>query len=229
MADARCLALIHAEIDQELDASHRSELARRLLAERDSRALRDEFQRLCALLDAIEQVEPPPQLLARIADALPPSTAPLKDSWWRVPRWRYAAVVAGLLAGAAVLFETVNGPGPLGTELTGTMAAARERATLETVRLVNGPVVGHVDLYRDGSGLGLTFEVAASAPVEVLVESGGRTLRVSDLGRGGGAGGLNTSVALPGFGVGGSRAVDLTFLVSGREVGRATLPFPDSH
>jgi anti-sigma factor RsiW len=226
MTDSEYLGLIQAEIDGELDARQRGELARRLLADPDARGLRDEFQRLCARLDAVKPVEPPPQLLPRIMEALPPATLRLPASRWQASRWRYAALLAGVLAAAAFVFKTVNGPGPASNELTGTMASARGRTTLDTVRLGTGPVAGRVDLYRDATGLGLTFDLAASAPVEVVVSSAAGTLRVTGP-TSGDRSGLSTSVSLPG--AEGSRRVDLTFLMSGREVGHARLSPAEGH
>jgi len=227
MTDTEHLALIHAEIDGELDARQRGELARRLLADPDARSMRDQLQRLCALLDATEEVEPPSQLRSRILDALPPAPRVLRRTRWSASRWQYAALAAGVLVAAVVGYETFNAPGPASTELVGTIGATRGRTTLDTVRLPSGPVAGRVSLYRDAAGHGLRFELAASAPVEVLVASDGHTLRAEALGSGAAPGAASTSIALPGFG--GSRTVDLTFLMSGRAVGRATLTVPDRH
>ena len=225
MADTEYLALINAEIDGELDARQRGELASRLLADPEARGLRDQLHRLCALLDTAEEVEPPSQLQSRILDALPPAPLPRKRPGLPLPPWRYAALAAGVLVAAVVGYETVNTTGPTSNELVGTIAATRGRTTLDTVRLPSGPVAGRVSLYRDAAGLGLTFELLAGSPVEVLVASDGRTLHVKALGSGTGSVATSTSVALPGFG--GSRRVDLTFLESGRAVGRATLNVPD--
>ena len=111
------------------------------------------------------------------------------------------------------------------TDVAGTMGAARAPTILDTAHLSNGPVSGRVSLYRDGVGLGLEFEVVASAPVDVLVASDGHTLRVNGLGRRAGPGGRPTAVALPGLRMGG-QTVDVTFLMAGQQVGRATLRAP---
>jgi hypothetical protein len=223
MADSGHLALIHAEIDGELDTRQRGELARWLLADREAKALREDLRRLCTALDALEDVDPPQQLLQSILDALPQSTPSRARSWWSAPRLRYAALIAGVLAAGTVVYETVDGPRPATSDVAGTMAAAGAPTTVDTVRLGNGVVSGRVSLYRDSAGLGLKFELVASAPVDVLVASDGHTLRVNGLGMG--PGGPRTAVALPGFGMGG-QAVDVTFLMAGREVGRATLRAP---
>jgi hypothetical protein len=224
MADSGHLALIHAEIDGELDTRQRGELARWLLADPEAKALREDLRRLCTALDALEDVDPPQQLLQSILDALPQSTPSRVRSWWSAPRLRYAALIAGVLAAGAIVYETVDGLRPATSDVAGTMAAAGAPTTVDTVRLGNGVVSGRVSLYRDSAGLGLKFELVASAPVDVLVASDGHTLRVNGLGMG--PGGPRTAVALPGFGMRGE-AVDVTFVMAGREVGRATLRAPN--
>jgi anti-sigma factor RsiW len=224
MTDSGRLALIQAEIDGELDGRQRAELARALLADPAAQALREELRRLCAALDALEDVDPPRQLRQSILDALPQSIRAPAWSWWPAPRLRYAALIAGVFAAGTIVYETLNGPPPTVRDVAGTMAAADIPTTVDTVRLGNGAVVGRVSLYRNRAGLGLEFELVAEAPVDVLVASEGHTLRVNGLGMRDGPGGPRT-VALRGFGSSGE-AVDVTFLMAGREVGRATLRAP---
>jgi hypothetical protein len=225
MTDSGHLALIHAEIDGELDGQQRGELARYLLANPEARALREDLRRLCTALDALEDVDPPQQLRQSILDGLPQLTPSRALSWWSAPRLRYAALIAGVLAAGTVVYETVDGPRTATSDAAGTMAAADAPTTVDTVRLGNGPVSGRVSLYRDRTGLSLEFELVASAPVDVLVASDGHTLRVNGLGMQNGPGGPRTAVALPGFEMGGD-AVDITFLIAGRQIGRATLRAP---
>ena len=226
MADSEHLAFIHREIDGELDGEQRAELARWLLTDPGARVLHEHLKRLCGTLDALEQVEPPPQLRQNVLDALPQSTTAQERSWWSGPRWRYAAVILVALTAGTVLYETVHRPQPSTTEVVGTLASSAEATILDTVLLGGGPVSGRVSLYRDRAGLGLKLELAASAPVDVLIAGDGRSLRVKDVGRqdspgqGKPAGAL--TVELPGFRMGGQK-VDLTFLMDGREVGSATL------
>jgi anti-sigma factor RsiW len=225
MAESGHLALIHAEIDGELNERQRAELARALLADPEARAAREGLKRVCAALDVLEDVDPPQQLRQSILDALQQSTPSRAPSWWLAPRLRYAALIAGVLAVGTILYETVEGPRPATSDVAGTMAAAGAPTTLDTVSLGNGVVSGRVSLYRDRTGLGLRFELVASAPVDVLVASDGHTLRVNGLGVRDAPGGPRTTVALPGLGRSGE-AVDVTFLMGGREVGRATLRVP---
>jgi len=225
MTDSALLELLHAEIDGELDGQQRGELARHLLADPEVRALREEFQRLCAALDAVADVEPPLELPQSILAALPQSTMRPAWSWWSGPRLRYAAVIVAVLIAGTVVYESLHGLRPSPSDVAGTMAPADAPTTVDTVRLDNGVVLGRVSLYRDRRELGLRFEVSAGAPVDVLVASDGHTLRINGVGRQAkpaqGKPGVLT-VALPGFRMGG-QTVDLTFLMAGRQVGSATL------
>jgi hypothetical protein len=223
VADHRQLALIHAEIDGELDAEQRGELARCLLADPKVRLLREQLRGLASALDALEQVEPPARLRESILTALPQFRATRPQRY--APHWRHAAVVAGVLATAAVVFETVRGPEPAATDIAGTIAPAGARTLVDTVTLAQGRISGRVSLYRDRTGLGLQLAIVTSAPVDVRIASGGHTLQVNGLDNREQPGGHPTTVALPGFGMDG-QSVELTFLMGGQPVGSATLRAP---
>ena len=231
MTDATRLELIHAEIDGELDPRQRAELARSLLADPATRALREDLRRLCTALDTVAEVEPPPQLRARILAALPQTVvapvgpAPARfapaRSWWSAPVLRYAAALAGVLTAGTLVFGVLDGQRPPASELAGTLAGPRAAAILDTVRITDGPVVGQVSLTRNSAGLGLALDLKAGAPVDVFVASGGYALRINGVERQDRSA-APTNVALPGFRTD-LQAVDLTFLMAGQEVGRATL------
>jgi hypothetical protein len=227
MTDSGYVALVHREIDGELDAGQRAELARWLLADTEARALREDLLQLRKMFDAIGEVEPPGRLRANILQALPPFPPPRSSLRWPTQHRRYAALAAGVLGAATLVYETVDGPGPGSAEVAGTIAAKRAPVTVDMVTLGVGPVTGRVSLYRDAGGLGLAFELAASEPVDVLIASDGRTLRVDGLGRGGSSG-QKTMVTLSKSAPERTRTVKLTFLMSGREVGHATLTAPEN-
>lgn len=221
--DTEFLALINAEIDGELDTRQRSDLARRRLADPESRALQDDFRKLCTALDAVQHVEPPTQLQTNILNALPPAARLPARSPWAAPRWRYAALVAGLVAGGALVFGMLQGPGPAITELAGTMAATRPRTTLDSVRFGDGPVTGRVSLYRDAAGIGVAFELVAAHPVDALITGAGPALRVSDVGQSA-AHHLESAAEVPLTSSGADpRVVTVTLLTDGHPVGSATL------
>jgi len=221
MSDPEYMALIQAELDGQLDGTQRAELARRLLADPEARAAREDLRRLRALLESVGDVEPPGDLRARVLQALPPAS-PASRFQWPAQRWRYAALVAGVVGAGTLIYETVS-PGPGSVEVVGTMAARLASPALDAVVLNSGPVTGRVSLYRDGDGLVASFDLQASAPVDVLITSEGHTVRKDGLGQG------SATVAVPGSGSGGRRTVEVTFLMAGHEIGRATLTAPEDH
>ena len=228
MTDPRLTELIHAEIDGELDTQQRAELARRLLADPGARGERDELHRVCSALDAIPQVEPPTELRDNVLAALPQDrrlsrTARVvsHDAWMSAHRWRYAAMLAVVVAAGAIVFQTVRGPGPAGTEAAGTMATGvLDKAQLE------GPVSGTVTLYRDGTGLALSFDLAASGPVQVLIASEGQTARLDGAVEAATAG-LRRTIPLTGVTAHG-QTLELTFLLVGRPVSSTQLRLPEA-
>ena len=224
MTDDERTALIHSEIDGDLTSEQRAALARLLLAEPQTRRLRDEFQGVCRGLDALGQVEPPPQLKDSILKRLP--SVPANAAYHRasLARWRLAAMVAGLLTAATIVYQTVQGPAPGSRETAGTMAA-NVPTTVDSVAVNDGPVTGRATLYRDKAGLAVGLEISAAEPVDVLVTADGHSFRINGLGSSRGGGDTRRTIALPGVGIHG-QAVDLSFLIGERTVSRATLHAP---
>jgi anti-sigma-K factor RskA len=227
MTDPRSLALIHAEIDGELDEHQRAELARHLLADPDLRSLRDSLRRLCLAMDGVAAVEPPPELRSDILQALPPEVpgpralaAPGRSAggWRPAPAWRHAAMFAAALVGGALLYRAGVGRGPDPAELAGTLAGkgARAGVILDTAHVELGQVAGQVSLYRADAKLGLDIALTADEPIEVLVASGGQALRIA---------GPRAAITLPGPGTPG-QTVELSFVVQGRQIGTARLRVP---
>lgn len=180
MNDPATQELIHADIDGELNGAQRAELARTLLSDPEARALHDDLKRLSASLDALPVVEPPADLMANILSALPLPTPGRMRPAWIEHRWRYAALVAGVLAGGTLVFETVHGPGSDTAEMTGTLAAGS--AVLDTATLPpGGELSGRVVLYRDGAALKLRFQLSGASRVNASISSGRHTLEVKDL------------------------------------------------
>ena len=224
MTDDERMALIHAELDGDLSSQQRADLARLLLVDPQLRALRDELKGLCNRLDAIGQVEPPPQLRDSILNRL--RSVPVAPTYRKASlgRWRLAAMVAGLLMAGTIVYETVQGPAPGSKETAGTMAADAP-TTVDSVVVGGGPVTGHATLYRDKSGLAVGLEVSATEPVDVLIATGGRTFRINGLGRSSPSGSARRTIALPGVKMQG-QAIELSFQIDERTVSHATLRAP---
>ena len=216
MSDAQLRELIQGEIDGDLDSHQRAQLAQRLLADAAARTEREELRRVCAALDSVPQVAPPPQFLDEVLAALPqvPSRRDPRARGWAGPyRWRYLAVAATVVAAIAIVHENARGPGPSSSELAATMADGG--TPLDSVR-VTGPVSGEVSLYRDGTALSLRVDLTSAAPVGIVIASDGRTFPISQADVG------SRNIALPGIRARG-QAVEVTFLVAGKAVSGATL------
>ena len=227
MTDDERMALIHAELDGDLSSQQRADLARLLLVDPQLRALRDELKGLCNRLDAIGQVEPPPQLRDSILNRLP--SVPVAPTYRKASlgRWRLAAMVAGLLMAGTIVYETVQGPAPGSKETAGTMAADAP-TTVDSVALGGGSLTGRATLYRDKNGLALGLEVSTGEPVDVIVATAGYSFRINGLGRPEPAGHAHQTVALPGVKMQG-QDIELSFLVGERTLSRATLRAPAGH
>lgn len=219
MINSRRLELLHAEIDGELDAHGRAELARALLADPETRALRDDLRRLTGRLDAIGQVEPPTELVGSVLRALPPAKSMPARSGRSVGHgtgtWRYAAMLAGAIVAGTVLFRVTTGQLAPETEVAGTLAGSRATETLDSAS-ISGGATGRASLMRDTSGLQLAVELTSGGPVDLEILGGEHSLTINGLGAG------RTVVGLPGFAAPG-QSLQLTFSVNGREVGRAQL------
>jgi hypothetical protein len=221
------MALIHADLDGDLSGEQRAELARLLLADPQVRALRDELQGVCNRLGALGEAEPPPELKDSILERLPPVplavVAPAYHRNASFGRWRLAAMVAGLLVVGAIVYESAQWPAPGTRETAGTMAADASTA-VDSVIVGGGPVAGRATLYRDRSGLAVALELSAAEHVDVLIASAGHSFRINDL-VSPPAGTVRRMAALPGVRMQG-QDIELTFLIGGRAVSRATLHAP---
>lgn len=224
MTDDATLALMHGEIDGELGSEQRRELAQRLLADPQTRLLRDQLRSACHRLEALGQVEPPAQLERAILSRVPQKAAS-GNRRWPAAHWRLAALVAGVLTSGALVYQLVQGPGTGSSETSGTMVAGPS-AVLDAVTFENGPVSGHASLYREQTVLAVAVEVsAASGPVDVLITGGNRTFRISGLESRSPTEDTRQTVTLPGVPLRGQN-IELTLLIGGQPVQRATLHAP---
>jgi hypothetical protein len=218
------MTLIHAELDGELTSQQRGDLARLLLADPQVRAVRDELRGLCSRLDAVGQVEPPPQLKDSVLSRLP--SIPVTTTHRRASfgRWRLAAMIAGLLTAGTIVYQTVQGPAPGSRDTAGTMAADASMS-VDSVAVAGGPLTGRATLYRDKSGLAVGVEVSVAQPVDVLISTGDHSFRIKGLGSSGPSGSARQTIALPGVKMQG-QAIELSFQIDERTVSHATLRAP---
>ncbi|HKX99606.1 MAG TPA: hypothetical protein VJL86_07795 [Steroidobacteraceae bacterium] len=177
MERARLEELIQAQLDGELSAAERAELARILLQDAGARRLHENYARTDRLLREIPAAEPPAGMREAIVAG---SVGTGRRSDTRVPRrWetaqRLAAAVAGglLIVGLAYVMSDGHAPG---TELQGSLQAGRgpeiagagaqeSRASMQA----EGIAVDAL-LRRDGDRLQLDLHSEAGMPFEVAVK-----------------------------------------------------------
>jgi hypothetical protein len=176
MERARLEELIQAQLDGELSAAERAELARILLQDAGARRLHENYARTERLLREVPAAEPPPGLREAIVAG---SVGTGRRSDTRAPRrWetaqRIAAAVAGglLIVGLAYVMSDGHAPG---TELQGSLQAGRgpevagAEAQESRASVQAEGITVEALLRRDGDRLQLDLHSAASMPVEVAV------------------------------------------------------------
>jgi hypothetical protein len=177
----RLQELVQADLDGELSATERGELARLLLRDPDARRLHQEFRKTDELLRGVPKAEPPPGLRAAILAAPALSGRPADPGHRHHHGWSHyrvaAAILGGLLiVGISYLVRDGNSPG---TDLQGSLSAAgRTRATglvapqdQLSMRAAGGEVTA--SLWRDGERLSLELDSSTTIPCEVIARIDG--------------------------------------------------------
>lgn len=157
--------LIQRELDGELSASERAELARLLLQDPEARRLHHEFRKTDQLLREIPVAEPPPGLrsavLSGTARLLRPGDAGGRKFGW--PLYRVAAMIMGglLVVGIAGILLDSDSPRP---GLQGSLGAAPQ----DRLSLRAEGVEASALLRRDGQKMKLELTVSTTIPCEVV-------------------------------------------------------------
>jgi hypothetical protein len=169
----RIQELIQADLDGELSAAERAELARLLLADPEARRLHDEFKHMDRRLREIPQATPPAGLRPAILAALrlPEAKVVARGTAW--PALRLAAAIVGGLLVVGIGYRMLDVT-PTGSDLQGSLGAALpsqapEAATrLDQARFSGEGVEASATLHREKHGLSLTLELGGSTAYEVI-------------------------------------------------------------
>lgn len=166
MDRARLEALIQAQLDGELPAGERAELARLLLQDADARRLHDAFARTDRLLRDVPAAEPPPGLREAILAGSARMERPgsNRDRWTSRSTVRIAAAFLGGLLIVGLAYVARDGRAP-GMELQGSLGAAGD-----TVSLQSEGVTVSASMRRDGDRHRIRIDAAAPMPCEVAVK-----------------------------------------------------------
>jgi len=165
MDRTRLESLIQSQLDGELTAAERAELARELLQDADARRLHEALARTDRLLREVPAADPPPGLreailagAARLSPAGGVRARPAGGSAYRIA----AAFLGGLLiVGLAYLVSDGRGPS---SELQGSIGAAGDSVALKAQG-----VALEASLRRDGEKHRLEIRATAPTPCEVAV------------------------------------------------------------
>jgi anti-sigma factor RsiW len=156
--------LIQADLDGELSATERADLARLLLQDPEARRLQNEFRKTDRLLRDIAAAEPPPDLRAAIlvgsAQSVRPDSAGRQQYGW--PVYRMAAVIIGglLIVGVSYLVRDGNAPAK---NLQGSLIASQDQLSMRA----EGAEV-NASLKRDGERLRLELNMSTTVPSEIV-------------------------------------------------------------
>lgn len=165
----RLEAMIQADLDGELDAAERAELARLLLQDPEARRLHDEFWRMDRMLRDVPRAEPPSGLRAAIHSR----SAGTRRAERAQPSYRVAAVVLGGLVVAGLGYLLLDAEFP-GTDLQGSIGRARSPEPVgrieaqDRLSLRAEGVEADAVLRRNGDRVSLELDLSTSIPCEVI-------------------------------------------------------------
>lgn len=164
--------LIRADLDGELSAAGRAELARLLLADPETRRLHEELTRTEKLLRKAPRATPPPGVRSAILAALKLPEARVASGGTPWPALRLAAaIVGGLLVvgiGYRMLDTTLGGRDLQGSLEAALPSQAREAATrLDGARFSGEGVEASATLHREDQGLSLALDLGGSTDYDV--------------------------------------------------------------
>ncbi len=251
MTDPRLLALLHAELDGDLDAAGQAELASHLATDPELARLRAELAAVDVGLAALPAVEPPAVVLADILAGLPPlprepvvvplrapasapTSAPLAAPVTvmrsrRVVRvWAYAASLLAVVGAGVLLQQSGLLTAELAGEAAGTLVQPGAPAELlDSVPLEFPGISGRAQAFRD-EGVRLDIELANAEDLRVVVLGGG-TEQVFAAPRQANGTRQQLQLKLPAAAIAAGR-VNLRLEAQGRVVGEASLAVqPSAH
>jgi len=162
--------IIQSDLDGELSAAERAELASLLLQDPQARRLHDEYRKVDTLLRSIPAAEPPPDFQARLLARIP------RPGWSGAGQrvqgdfalYRIAAVFAGglLIAGLGYLVLQADVQRP---DLQGSVNAAL--AARESLSLRSEGIEVGASLERDGESQRLRISVTTAIPCQIVAST----------------------------------------------------------
>jgi anti-sigma factor RsiW len=180
VGDSRAQELIQADLDGELSAAERAELARLLLQDPAARRLQDQLRRTHLLLLEVPQAEPPASLRPAIHKALglPAGAAVLREKSSERRSYRLAAGILGGLVVAGIGYGLLEDRLDASRGLQGSVTAGMpDRPPVAGTSIRAGEAEVVAKLYRAGTGLRLELRSMSPVPVEVVASYDAATMR----------------------------------------------------
>ena len=181
--------LINAEIDGEISADDRALLERHLAENPDARAYRDALVSAVERLEALESLDPPPDIKNAVMRELGPApTAHGKaitgggifSNLFGIPTVRYGLSFAAGVILTLTLFSSDQASRQTFddvTTLVGTMGdASPDVISADQMRLTLNELAGSVRLGSAGPLLILDFDLTSSGPVEIIASFGNQDI-----------------------------------------------------
>lgn len=177
--DPRAIELIHADIDGEISTAEKRELDALLVTNIDARAFHSEMASLCATLDSVESLEPPPHLQHMVMQMLKPKRHAARTpgriaKLFAAPALRVAtAFAAGIILTLSFMssdrisrnaFDDV-------TSLVGSMSdSSGDLPVRGSISISRDDIAGTVTLRKSGRILVVDFELVSNRPVDIVAE-----------------------------------------------------------
>lgn len=183
--DPKIVELINADIDGEISATEKQQLASALADSAEAQAMHTELSGLGAALDALPDLDPPPHLKHTIMAAVPASPVAEERPGWlpslfAAPALRYAAMfVAGSLLTLS-LMSSDDMSNRAFSDVTGLVGTISDRVPegpgVQITRIDRPEVAGRVSLRDSGPLLIVDFDLVSSGPVDIVASYADQTV-----------------------------------------------------
>jgi hypothetical protein len=170
MHDPRLIELIHLDLDGEASPAQRTELAQWIDRDAEARSLHDEMRSVHRALDHRDQVEPPEDLRAQIAEGVKRAVSAREETASRfsaAPDRRRRILRLGFALAAALVLVVLLAPALMKNvdpdQLRGTMAprAGEDEGTSSVIPIAGVGIEGTIFTATDGRELLMRPELAS--------------------------------------------------------------------
>jgi hypothetical protein len=183
--DPNIVALINADVDGEISAADKEDLAALLADSPEAQAMHAELSGLGSSLNELPDLDPPVHLKHTIMASIPKTEAQQRRSnfahaIFAAPAFRYAAMFA---AGAILTLSLVNSDELSDrafsdvTGLVGTISSELpDGPGIQSTRIDRPEIAGRISLRSSGPLLIVDFDLVSSGPVDIIASYADQTV-----------------------------------------------------